>query len=97
MTHADEWPTSLYMSVLMTPDMSNFSGKVHGGALLKLLDQVSYACASKYAKSSRPVPPLTPRDPVAKRRYRDAQQRRAASRDPNPMHSRGLAGGDPGE
>ncbi|MFE7416188.1 acyl-CoA thioesterase [Rhodococcus sp. NPDC057529] len=39
------------MSVLMTPDMSNFSGNVHGGALLKLLDQVAYACASKYARS----------------------------------------------
>lgn len=41
--------TSLYMSVLMTPDMSNFAGNVHGGALLKLLDQVAFACASRYA------------------------------------------------
>ena len=40
---------SLYMTVLMTPDMANFSGNVHGGALLKLLDQVAYACASRYA------------------------------------------------
>jgi acyl-CoA hydrolase len=39
------------MTVLMTPDMANFSGKVHGGALLKLLDQVAYACASRYAAS----------------------------------------------
>jgi acyl-CoA hydrolase len=31
------------MTVLMTPDMANFSGKVHGGALLKELDQVAYA------------------------------------------------------
>ncbi|MGL6040590.1 MAG: acyl-CoA thioesterase, partial [Deefgea sp.] len=30
-------------------DMANFSGKVHGGALLKQLDQVAYACASRYA------------------------------------------------
>ncbi|MCM2129489.1 acyl-CoA thioesterase [Larsenimonas rhizosphaerae] len=37
------------MTVLMTPDMANFSGKVHGGALLKLLDQVAYACASRWA------------------------------------------------
>ncbi len=37
------------MTVLMTPDMANFSGNVHGGTLLKLLDQVSYACASRYA------------------------------------------------
>ena len=39
---------SLYMTVLMTPDMANFSGKVHGGTLLKLLDQVAYSCASRY-------------------------------------------------
>lgn len=40
---------SLYMTVLMTPDMANFSGKVHGGTLLKFLDQVAYSCASRYA------------------------------------------------
>jgi acyl-CoA hydrolase len=33
----------------MTPDMANFSGNVHGGIILKLLDQVAYACASRYA------------------------------------------------
>jgi uncharacterized protein (TIGR00369 family) len=41
----------LTMSVLMTPDMVNFSGNVHGGDLLKLLDQVAFACASRYAGS----------------------------------------------
>src|SRR5512147_1042821 len=39
----------LTMTVLMTPDMANFSGNVHGGHILKLLDQVAYACASRYA------------------------------------------------
>jgi acyl-CoA hydrolase len=39
----------LRMTVLMTPDMANFSGKVHGGAVLKPLDQVAYACASRYS------------------------------------------------
>ena len=39
------------MSVLMTPDLANFSDNVHGGAILKLLDQVAYACASGYAQS----------------------------------------------
>lgn len=39
----------LQMSVLMMPDMANFSGNVHGGDLLKLLDQVAYACASRYS------------------------------------------------
>jgi acyl-CoA hydrolase len=39
----------LSMTVLMTPDTANFSGKVHGGTILKLLDQAAYACASRYA------------------------------------------------
>jgi acyl-CoA hydrolase len=39
----------LTMTVLMTPDMANFSGNVHGGYILKLLDQAAYACASRYA------------------------------------------------
>lgn len=39
----------LTMTVLMTPDTANFSGKVHGGTILKLLDQVAYACASRYS------------------------------------------------
>ena len=39
----------LTMTVLMTPDMANFSGNVHGGTILKFLDQVAYACASRYA------------------------------------------------
>ena len=38
----------LDMTVLMTPDMANFSGKVHGGALLNLLDRVAFSCASRY-------------------------------------------------
>jgi len=47
--HSDR--KSLYMSVLMTPDMANFTGKVHGGTLLKFLDQVAYSCASRYART----------------------------------------------
>lgn len=42
---------SLHMTILMTPDMANFSGNVHGGSILKLLDQVAYACAARYCKS----------------------------------------------
>ena len=41
--------SELTMSILMTPDMANFSGNVHGGTILKLLDQVAYACASSYS------------------------------------------------
>jgi acyl-CoA hydrolase len=39
----------LSMTVLMTPDMANFAGNVHGGTILKYLDMVAYACASRYA------------------------------------------------
>ena len=39
----------LEMTVLMTPDMANFSGKVHGGALLNLLDRVAFSLASRYS------------------------------------------------
>ena len=39
----------LTMTVLMTPDMANFSGNVHGGTVLKYLDSVAYACASRYS------------------------------------------------
>ena len=47
---APHWSAhELTMTVLMTPDMANFSGNVHGGAILKLLDGVAYACASRYS------------------------------------------------
>ncbi|EPJ51012.1 MAG: thioesterase superfamily protein [Osedax symbiont Rs2] len=39
----------LVMTMLMTPEMANFSGNVHGGSILKLLDQVAYACAAHYS------------------------------------------------
>ena len=39
------------MTRLMTPDMSNFSGKVHGGTILKLLDEAAFTCASRYCKT----------------------------------------------
>jgi acyl-CoA hydrolase len=41
----------LSMTILMTPDMSNFAGNVHGGLLLKYLDQVAYTCATRYART----------------------------------------------
>lgn len=39
---------SLSMSILMTPGMANFRGRVHGGDIMKLMDQVAYACAARY-------------------------------------------------
>lgn len=41
---------TLDMNVLMTADMANFGGNVHGGKILSLLDTVAYACASRYSK-----------------------------------------------
>ena len=38
----------LSMTVLMTPDKANFSGNVHGGEMLKMLDEVAYACGSRF-------------------------------------------------
>src|SRR5574343_1414510 len=51
MTTVTDDQSELTMSVLMTPDMAHFSGNVHGGTILKLLDQVAYACASRYSGS----------------------------------------------
>ncbi|CBG39276.1 acyl-CoA thioesterase [Helicobacter mustelae] len=39
---------TLIMSVLVNPSMANFTGVMHGGDLLKILDQVAYACATRY-------------------------------------------------
>ncbi|SEF27946.1 Acyl-CoA hydrolase [Variovorax sp. NFACC28] len=41
----------LSMGILMAPDTANFAGNVHGGTILKLLDQVAYACAARYSGS----------------------------------------------
>ncbi|MDC8756187.1 acyl-CoA thioesterase [Janthinobacterium fluminis] len=52
MDNAMSWSAhELTMTVLMTPDMANFSGNVHGGTILKYLDSVAYACASRYSGS----------------------------------------------
>ena len=37
------------ISQLMLPSHTNFSGKIHGGYILSLLDQIAFACASKYS------------------------------------------------
>lgn len=39
----------LTMTILMTPDLANFSGNVHGGAILKYLDQAAYSCAARFS------------------------------------------------
>ena len=39
------------ISELMLPSHSNFSGKIHGGYILSLMDQVAFACASKHSQA----------------------------------------------
>jgi acyl-CoA hydrolase len=46
--HSDD-NESIVMAEIMTPDMANFHGNVHGGHILKLLDCVAYACAARYS------------------------------------------------
>nr|WP_299389005.1 acyl-CoA thioesterase [Allomuricauda sp.] len=36
---------------LMLPSHSNFGGKVHGGHILNLMDQIAFACASKHSQA----------------------------------------------
>lgn len=36
----------------MTSDMANAAGFVHGGRLMHLLDNVAYACASRYSRKN---------------------------------------------
>lgn len=43
---------SLIMSEIMPPDKANFSGNIHGGHIMMLLDRVAYACAARYAQSN---------------------------------------------
>ena len=41
---------STTFSFLAEPGDVNFGGKVHGGAVMKWIDQVSYACASGWSR-----------------------------------------------
>ena len=43
--------SSITLSELMLPSHSNFSGKIHGGHILNLMDQVVFACASKHSRN----------------------------------------------
>ncbi len=45
----DKDPREITMTEIMTPNMANFGGNVHGGAILQLMDRVAYACASRYS------------------------------------------------
>lgn len=43
--------SQITISQLMLPSHSNFNGKIHGGYILSLMDQIAFACASKYSGS----------------------------------------------
>jgi uncharacterized protein (TIGR00369 family) len=40
--------SKISISELMLPSHTNFSGKIHGGYILQLLDQIAFASASKF-------------------------------------------------
>ncbi len=40
----------LSITELMLPSHSNFGGKIHGGHILSLMDQIAFACASKHSR-----------------------------------------------
>jgi uncharacterized protein (TIGR00369 family) len=41
--------SDISISELMLPNYTNFSGKIHGGYILSLMDQIAFACASKFS------------------------------------------------
>lgn len=46
--HSSE--SQVIITQLMLPSHSNFSGKIHGGYILGLMDQIAFACASKHSR-----------------------------------------------
>ena len=49
MTYKAPEDSRVIMTQLMLPSHSNFSGKIHGGYVLNLMDQIAFACASKHS------------------------------------------------
>lgn len=41
--------SQVIITELMLPSHSNFGGKIHGGYILGLMDQIAFACASKHS------------------------------------------------
>jgi len=41
----------IQISELMKPSHANFGGKIHGGYILSLMDNIAFACASKHSQS----------------------------------------------
>ncbi|MDT0648278.1 acyl-CoA thioesterase [Zunongwangia sp. F260] len=51
MTFKEIKESEVIMTELMLPSHSNFNGKIHGGYVLSLLDQIAFACASKHSRA----------------------------------------------
>lgn len=43
--------SQIVISELMLPSNTNFNGKIHGGYILSLMDQIAFACASKHSEN----------------------------------------------
>lgn len=41
--------SEVQMAQLMLPTHANFGGKIHGGNILSLIDQIAFACACKHS------------------------------------------------
>lgn len=48
--HKNIEESQVTISQLMLPSHANFNGKIHGGYILSLMDQIAFACASKHSK-----------------------------------------------
>lgn len=51
MTNIYAKDTQVTISELILTSHSNFSKKIHGGYILSLLDQIAFACASKFSRT----------------------------------------------
>ena len=43
--------SQIEISQLMLPSNTNFGGKIHGGYILSLMDQIAFSCATKHSRS----------------------------------------------
>ena len=48
--HKTARASQVSITELMLPSHSNFGGKIHGGHILNLMDQIAFACASKHSQ-----------------------------------------------
>lgn len=49
MSYVSIQSSQVTLTQLMLPSYSNFRGKIHGGYILNLMDQIAFACASRHS------------------------------------------------